>query len=73
MTEITLKEAIEAIAHKEVVYVADSRCKNLVEARNLSIKWRPRLRRYDVTYKVALWWRSFSVSSPDTFGFWVNR
>ena len=68
MREITLTEAM---GHRGPVFVEDARCVNKVEARCLSIKYRPRLQRYDVTYKVALWWRSFKTSNPDMKGFWV--
>lgn len=69
MRPITVQEAQ---THPGPVYVEDGRCVNKVKARYLSIKWRPRLKRYDVTYKVALWWRSFSTSNPECGGFWVN-
>lgn len=71
-TPITLAQAIVAITDGKTVYVEDSRCRNLVEARNLGIKFRPRLDRFDVTYKVALWWRSFQTSNPECQGFWLK-
>lgn len=68
-SEVSLKQAMN---HNGPIYLFDSRCRNIVEARLFSVKHRPRLGRYDVTYKVALWWRSFQTTNIDMGGLYIK-